>query len=395
MKRRGATRLVWAVPAIGALAVGLVAGNLLGVGPQGTAGIGDEAPGAAGGGAMFDALAGMAFGCVGALIVLRRPENAIGWLFCGAGLAGAVSGSASIYGDLWGASWGAWLAGWTGLFILASVPLVLLLFPDGKPLSRGWRVAVWLSGLTMAYLMFHDAFAPGRLEGSDVINPAGIESLRGLLRDPWLGWGSWILLGMSAVAGAVSLVLRFRRSRGVQRQQLKWLALAASMVGVAFVLLVATAGEAEWAGAFAGISVLLLPVLVGLAILRYRLYDIDTIVNRTLVYGSVSATMALVYVLGVVGVGDVIRGITGQDSNQLAVAASTLAVAALFRPARSRIQNLIDRRFYRRKYDAALTVEAFSTKLQEEIDLEALAAELEAVVRHTMQPASVSLWLRP
>jgi len=181
----------------------------------------------------------------------------------------------------------------------------------------------------------------------------------------------------------------------VQRQQLKWLALAASMVGLGFVSLVATAGKAEWAGIFTAVSVLLLPLLVGVAILRYRLYDIDTIVNRTLVYGSVSAVMALVYTLGVVGVGDVVRQTTGQDSNQLAVAGSTLVVAALFRPARSRIQNLIDRRFYRSKYDATRTVEAFSAKLREEVDLEALAAELEAVVRHTMQPASVSLWLRP
>ena len=274
-------------------------------------------------------------------------------------------------------------------------PLVLLLFPDGKPLSRGWRVAVWLSGLAMGLLVFHYAFAPGRLEDSPVINPAGVEGLRSVLRNSWLGWGIWILLGMSVVAGAVSLVLRYRRARGVQRQQLKWLALAAAMVGLGFVFLVGTAGDAEWAGAFTAISILLLPVLVGVAILRYRLYDIDTVINRTLVYGSVSAVMALVYIVGVVGVGDVIRQISGQESNQLAVAASTLAVAALFRPARSRLQNLIDRRFYRRKYDAILTVEAFSTRLQEEIDLEALAAELEAVVRHTMQPASVSLWLRP
>ncbi|MGI8520545.1 MAG: histidine kinase N-terminal 7TM domain-containing protein [Actinomycetota bacterium] len=383
-----ATRLVWAVPFVCALATALVAAYILGLGPQPVAGIGDEA--------IFTMVTGLAFGCVGALVSARQPGNAIGWLFCAVGLATALSGPSFIYGQLAvpGRAWGTWLSNWTGLFTLVTVPLVLLLFPDGKPLSRRWRLAVWVAGVAMAILEVHNAFAPGRLEDSTVANPAGIESLT-FLNSTWLGWGAWLLVGVSVVAGAVSLVLRFRRSRGVQRQQLKWLALAAAMVGLGFVFLVATAGKAEWAGAFTGISILLLPVLVGVAILRYRLYDIDSIVNRTLVYGSVSAVMALVYVVGVVVVGDVIRGITGQNSNQLAVAASTLAVAALFRPARSRLQNLIDRRFYRRKYDATLTVKAFSTRLQEEIDLEALAAELEAVVRHTMQPASVSIWLRP
>jgi hypothetical protein len=361
---------------------------MFGLGPQPVIGIGDEA--------VFGVVAGLTFGCVGALVTARQPGNAIGWLFGGVGLATAVSGPSFIYGELAvpGQAWGTWLSNWTGSFIFVTVPLVLLLFPDGKPLSRRWRLAVWMAGVAMAILEVHSAFAPGRLEDSTVVNPAGIESFT-FLNSPWLGWGAWILVGVSVVAGAVSLVLRFRRSRGVQRQQLKWLALAASGVGVGFVLLVATAGESEWAAVFTAMSILLLPILVGVAILRYRLYDIDTVINRTLVYGSVSAVMALVYIVGVVGVGDVIRQITGQESNQLAVAASTLAVAALFRPARSRLQNLIDRRFYRRKYDAILTVEAFSTRLQEEIDLEALAAELEAVVRHTMQPASVSIWLRP
>ena len=387
MTRRSATRLVWAVPVIGAIAVVVVAAYMVGLGPQPVAGIGDEA--------VFIMVAGLAFGCVGALVAVRQPGNAIGWLFCGVGLASAVSALSFLYGELAvpGSIWGTWLSGWTGSLILVSVPLVLLLFPDGKPLSRRWRLAVWIAGVAMTVLEVDHALAPGRLEDSAVINPAGIESF-GFLRSPWLGWSSWILVGLSAVAGAVSLVLRFRRSRGVQRQQLKWLALAASMVGVAFVLLVATAGEAEWASYFSSVSVLLLPVLVGVAILRYRLYEIDTIVNRTLVYGSVSAIMGLVYTVGVVGLSDVIRKTTGQDSNQLAVAASTLAVAALFRPARSRIQNIVDRRFYRSKYDAARTVEAFSARLQEEIDLEALASELEAIVRHTVQPVSVSLWLR-
>jgi hypothetical protein len=389
MRRRSAIRLVWAVPVVGALAATVVAAYMLGLGPQPVAGIVDEA--------LFTVVAGLAFGCVGALVATRQPGNAIGWLFCGVGLATIVSGPSFVYGELAapGSVWGTWLSSWTSLFLFTTAPLVLLLFPDGKPLARQWRPVVWLAGLAMAFLGVHDAFAPGLLEDSTVVNPAGIESLRSVLRNPWLGWGAWILLGMSVVAGALSLVLRFRRSRGVQRQQLKWLALAASMVGLGFVLLVATGGNSEWAGFFTAISLLLLPVLAGVAILRYRLYDIDTVINRTLVYGTVSALMALVYIAGVVGVGDVIRQTTGQESNQLAVAASTLAVAALFRPARSRVQNLIDRRFYRRKYDAALTVQAFSTRLQEEIDLEALAAELEAVVRRTVQPTSVSLWLRP
>ena len=389
MRRPGATQLVWAVPVVSTLGATVVAAYLLGLGPQPVAGIGGDA--------VFIVVNGLAFGWVGALVAARQPGNVIGWLFCGAGLATVVSGASFIYGELAvpGRVWGTWLSSWTGLVFFLTVPLVLLLFPDGKPLSRRWRLPVWLSGLAIALLMVHDAFAPGRLEDSPVINPAGVEGLRSVLRNPWLGWGAWILLGTTVVAGAVSLILRYRRSRGVQRQQLKWLALAASMVGLGFVSLVATAGKAEWAGIFTAVSVLLLPLLVGVAILRYRLYDIDTIVNRTLVYGSVSAVMALVYTLGVVGVGDVVRQTTGQDSNQLAVAGSTLVVAALFRPARSRIQNLIDRRFYRSKYDATRTVEAFSAKLREEVDLEALAAELEAVVRHTMQPASVSLWLRP
>ena len=388
MTRRSATRLVWVVPVVGAIAVVVVAAYMLGLGPQPVVGIGDEA--------VFIVVAGLAFGCVGALVAVRQPGNAIGWLFCGVGFANAVSALSFLYGELAvpGREWGTWLSDLTGTVFFLTVPLVLLLFPDGKPLSRRWRLAVWLAGLAMAVLEVHDAFAPGRLEDSVVVNPAGIEGLRSVLTNSWLGWGAWILLGMTVIAGAVSLVLRYRRSRGVQRQQLKWLALAASMVGVAFVLLVATAGEAEWAAVFTGISVLLLPVLAGVAILRYRLYEIDILVNRTLVYGSVSAIMALVYTVGVVGLSDVIRKTTGQDSNQLAVAASTLAVAALFRPARSRIQNIVDRRFYRSKYDAARTVEAFSAKLQQEIDLEALASELEAIVRHTVQPVSVSLWLR-
>ena len=388
MRQASATRFVWSVPAFGILALLAVAASMIEAGPLGVVGLNDES--------LALAVMGLAFGCVGALVTARQPGNAIGWLFCGVGLASALSGAASVYAALpvSGGEWGVWLATWSGMFIYFILPLVLLLFPDGKPLSRGWRLVVASAFLAMASLQLQNAFAPGRLEGSNVINPAGVEQLS-LLRSSWLGWGSWIMWGLSTAAGAVSLVQRFRRSRGVQRQQLKWLALAASFLGVAVVLVVATAGNSEWAAVFLAVSILLLPLVVGVAITRYHLYDIDMIVNRTLVYGSVSAAMALIYVFGTVGVGDVLRDITGQQSNQLAVAASTLAVAALFRPLRNRTQDLIDRRFYRSKYNAARTVEVFSARLQEEVDLESLTAELVSVVRRTMQPATVSLWIRP
>jgi len=214
MRRPGATQLVWAVPVVSTLGATVVAAYLLGLGPQPVAGIGGDA--------LFIVVTGLAFGWVGALVAARQPGNIIGWLFCGAGLANVVSGASFVYGELVvpGRVWGTWLSNLTGTVFFLTVPLVLLLFPDGKPLSPRWRVAVWLSGLAMGFL-FHDAFAPGRLEDSPVINPAGVESLRIVLRNPWLGWGAWILLGMTVVAGAVSLVLRYRRSRGVQRQQLK------------------------------------------------------------------------------------------------------------------------------------------------------------------------------
>jgi hypothetical protein len=337
----------------------------------------------------------LVFGCVGALIASRQPENAIGWLFCGVGLAGAAAGSAAVYTELSlpGRIWGAWLSTWTGGLIFSAVPLVLLLFPDGKSLSSRWRIAVWMAAIAMIGLAVHNAFAPGLLEDTDIVNPAGIDSLA-LLTEAWLGWSVWGLLALSVVAGAVSLVLRFRRSRGTYRQQMKWLALAAVLVGCAFTLLVATGGEVFVVAVVAAATILLLPVAVGIAILKHGLYDIDLIINRTLVYLSLTSVLALVYAVGVVGAGSLVREVTGREQNNLVVAASTLVVAALFRPVRSRVQSFIDRRFYRRKYDAARTVELFSTRLRTEVELETLTSDLVAVVSDTMQPAHVSLWLR-
>ena len=336
----------------------------------------------------------LVFSCVGALIVSRQPANAIGWIFCGVGLAGAAAGSSAVYAELSlpGQVWGTWLSGWMATVIFSAVPLVLLLFPDGKPLSPRWRIAVWGATIALIGLATHDAFAPGLLEDSDIVNPAGIASL-GFLSEVWLGWSIWGLLALSVVLGGVSLVLRFRRSRGTYRQQMKWLALAAVLVGLAFAALVATGGEVFVVGVVTAVAILLLPVAVGIAILRYRLYDIDLIINRTLVYLSLTTVLALVYAAGVVGAGSLMRGVTGRERSTLVVAASTLVVAALFRPLRTRVQTFIDRRFYRRKYDAARTVESFSARLRDEIELEALTAELVSVVGDTMQPSHLSLWL--
>jgi hypothetical protein len=195
----------------------------------------------------------------------------------------------------------------------------------------------------------------------------------------------WLLLILSLIASATSLVLRFRRSHGIERQQIKWVAAASVVLVVSFLM------WEVWEG-MAPLGILTMVVAAGIAILRYRLYDIDVVINRTLVYGALTATLALAYLGGVLLLQLALRPLT--ESSNLAIAGSTLGVAALFRPARARIQEVVDRRFYRRKYDAQRTLEAFSTRLRDQLDLGALHSELSAVVSETLQPAHVSLWLR-
>jgi len=349
----------------------------------------------------------LAFPTVGALVASRRRGNAIGWLFCVVGVLFGVQSAAygwGVYalfaqpGKLPGAELAAWLSTWLFVPVLFCIPVYLfLLFPDGRPISRRWRPVAWLAGAGLLATTVGNALSPGRLEGPPfeaIENPLGLAG-GGEALNLTTVLGYWLTLASILLAGA-SVVLRFRRAGGRERQQLMWFASAAALfAATTIVYTFLLAGVAERAGqistllAFAGI-----PVAVGVAILRHRLYDIDVLINLTLVYGPLTAVLVAAYFGGVVGLQYVFRTLTGGES-QLAMVASTLAIAALFNPLRRRIQSFIDRRFYRRKYDSRKTLEEFSVKLRDETDLVALNENLVGVVRETMQPTHVSLWLRP
>ena len=320
-------------------------------------------------------LTSLAFAGVGALVAAREPGNAVGWLFLSTGGCIAVTLACIEYVALGfpGARWAEWASQWISTGPLIQIPFVLLLFPDGKLLSRRWSPAAWLSAA------------------------AGV----GVLYDAILNWSlGWSLLPVAMLAGVASFVARFRSSIGDRREQLKWLALASSLVAAGYVLLYVawTLSEASDTD-FTGLSLVVLtlclmtiPVASGIAIMRYRLYDIDLIINRTLVYSVLTAVLGLFY-LGLVLVFQQITVSVTAESD-FAVAGSTLAVAALFRPLRSRVQGFIDRRFYRRKYDAAKTLEQFSQRLRDELNLESLTRELMDVINRTMEPSQMSVWLR-
>ena len=348
----------------------------------------------------IDAALALAFPTVGAIIASRRPGNAIGWLFCAIGLCGGAEVFTVEYGvhalvTNPGALPAGVIATWIGTWVwLPSVTLtltfLLLLFPHGRLLSPHWRPVAWLAaGLTVVAVVFF-ALAPWDLldPGVPARNPFGIEGLRDL--GVAVATPVFVIGIPTVLLSLTSLVLRFRRSRGEERQQLKWFVYA-GVLSVGAVLLPSAASS------FLQLLVLpLLPVAAGIAILRYRLYDIDIVINRTLVYGALTASLAAVYFGGVTATQVIFRALTGQQEQpQIAIVISTLVIAALFMPLRRRIQGFIDRRFYRRKYDARKTLEAFSAKLRDETDLDALNAALVGVVRETMQPAHVSLWLRP
>jgi len=346
----------------------------------------------------------MAFVTVGALVASRRPENLVGWLVLAIGFDVVLGSFVARYADyallvrpdsLPGGEPAAWVAEWLLAPVFDLLALVLVLFPDGRLPSRRWRPFVWLIVINAVVAVFARAFSPGPLEEfPGTQNPLGIEGLAGLL--PAFE-GAWEVVGLALVfVAAVSLLVRVRRARGEERQQVKWLLYAATLLSVAGLLTLSIESIGTgWAGlVLITVGFLAVPVAIGVAILRHRLYDIDILINRTLVYSALTVALILAYVGSIVLFQGIFRALTGQGS-QLAIVASTLAIAALFTPLRHRIQSFIDRRFYRRKYDAARTLEAFSAKLRDETDLDALNAELVGVVRETMQPAHVSMWLHP
>jgi hypothetical protein len=344
----------------------------------------------------------VSFSVVGALIASHRPENPIGWIFLAVGFLQGLLSAADQYaiyalltnpGALpWGAE-ASWLGQWIwapGLgLILVFLPL---LFPDGHPPSHRWRPVGWLGALSIGLTVVSSTIGLWPERGTALLT--GDESpshvvhvLVDLVALPMM-----LLAGVGAV---ISVLVRFRRARGDERQQIKWFAAAAALTLVWYLVFGQSTRELpEAIVALASILVLqTIPVATGIAILRYRLYDIDRIINRTLVYGSLTATLVALYFGGIVVLQRIFVTLTGQQST-LAVVASTLLIAALFTPLRRRIQGFIDRRFYRSKYDARKTLEAFSAQLREETDLNALSEDLVGVVRETMQPAHVSLWLR-
>jgi hypothetical protein len=343
----------------------------------------------------------LTFPTVGALIASQRPKNPIGWILCGTGLFTGVRSFAEAYADfglvgrpgvLPAAEYMAWLWSWPRVPVagLASA-LLLVVFPDGKLLNRSWWAVVWMAVGGSALVALFMALDPSWN------NPLALE--RGVFKDlvEPLGRIGFVLLIVSWLCAAIALLIRVDKGSPVERQQIKWLAYFAILMFVGFAFVGAGwfgSNWNYWAEILSSAAFNCLPVGVGIAILKYRLYDIDLLINRTLVYGALTGILALVYLGGVVALQALFRYLTGQGS-QLAIVASTLAIAALFGPLRRRIQAFIDRRFYRRKYDVTKTLEAFSAKLRDETDLDALRADLVGVVGETMQPAHVSLWLRP
>jgi hypothetical protein len=352
----------------------------------------------------FIGIVGAMFTNMGTMLSLRRPDHRIGWLFLVIGVLAAVQLAAGEYGIYAGlvrpgalpaAAHMAWLASWLwvpmlGVFLV----FMCLLFPDGHLLSTRWHIVVWFGCAWIALFSFVLMFNPGPLLNYPFItNPLGIEEIGPALSQLVL---FSFLIGLVVIVLSIgSLFLRWRRATGEQRQQLKWFAYAATIAGLA---LIPASGPPTFRlkvfEYIASLAILAVPPAVGFSILRYRLFDIDRVINRTLVYAVLTVLLALVYLVSVLFLRTLFRGLTGEQP-EIVTVLSTLLIAALFVPLRGRVQTIIDRRLYRRKYDAIKTLEAFSIAVRDEVELSELREQLLGVVNETMQPAHVSLWLKP
>ena len=346
----------------------------------------------------FPAIFALTFTWTGANLAWRRPRNAVGWLLL---WVGTIAGTQvfvteySIVGvigrdePLAGAVFAGWITSWVWLTEVTAIAVFLLqLFPDGRFVSRRWRAVAWFGTLSAFVGAFILAFNAGPLNNAPHIN-----NPYPLFDDP----GSrsfYFVMGGVALAGigsAASLFVRYRRARGVERQQLKWLAFEAIVIAIAVVVGSFYQSE-KWPAIFLISAMALAPVMVGIAVFRYRLYEIDAVINRALVYGATTALIALAFFAGIVVLQTLLRPFT--SGSEIAVAVSTLVSVALAQPLRGRMQGVVDRRFYRSRYDAVRTLDTFSDKLREVVDLDAVRADLLRAVGDTVQPEHAGLWLR-
>jgi len=397
---RRLTGIAWGVCAVSA--VGTLV--LLAVG------LGKSTPGdtfvVGGWGGFSFAFASMAFATMGALIGARLPDNRVGWVFCMTGLALGLGTVTYHYADqvLYGSAKG--LPGGTVAALLQNfgVPptfgllaLALMLFPDGHLPSRRWWPAVVPSLAGAAFVVIGYGLRPGPYDVpfETEVNPLGVGGAF-VFMDSLTNFG-WPLMGFGLLLAAAAMRARLKRAQGLERQQLRWVTLAAAVAGVmiladiaSFFLDIGESNQLRIAALGIGFSVV--PIAAGVAILRYRLYDIDVVINRALVYGALTAMLAGTYLGSVLLLQLALRTFT--EGSGLAVAASTLATAALFRPLRARTQAVVDRRFFRRKYNSTQTIEEFGARLRDEVNLESLTTDLRNVVTETMQPAHITLWVK-
>jgi uncharacterized membrane protein YidH (DUF202 family) len=345
----------------------------------------------------------LACAVLGALVAAKRPNNSVGWILSLVGTFGITAALVSAYIEAYPTSEGAVgnVADWVGSFIwtltFAPVIFIIQLFPTGRPLGKRWVPVLWLTGAGIACEVVAYAFAPGPMYNSidPANNPFGVEGLEGFFEI--LSAVGGVLILASVVLAVLSLVLRFRRSRNAERQQMKWVAYAALVVFgavvvqmIVFSFVPETDAAIDISNAFFSLTVTLIPITIGIAVLRYRLYDIDRIISRTLAYGLVSTILIGAYLLAVLALQSVLPL---SDDSPVIVAGSTLSVVAAFGPLRRRIQSLVDKRFNRNRYDAERTIAEFSGRLRSEVELDSLTDDLVGVVDATLQPSHLSFWL--